>query len=81
MEERRLKLDSRGRLYIPPEIREEIGDTVILRRTSKGFLLTRGRSSDFLEEFNKIIACEPPRTGKPENWSPKKIKSIWRKPR
>jgi bifunctional DNA-binding transcriptional regulator/antitoxin component of YhaV-PrlF toxin-antitoxin module len=81
MEEIKLKLDSKGRLYIPPEIREEIGDTVILRRTSKGFLLTKGSSSNFLEEFRKVIISEPPRTGNPENWSPKKIKTIWEKSR
>lgn len=80
MEEVRLKIDSKGRLYIPPHIREQIGDTVTLKKTSKGFLISPGKRSDFLEEFRKTITSEPPRTGKPENWAPSKMKSIWGAP-
>jgi len=39
-----------------------------------------GKSVNFIEEFRKIIASEPPRTGKPENWPPSKMKAIWGKP-
>ncbi|MEM2889597.1 MAG: hypothetical protein QXR42_09045 [Candidatus Bathyarchaeia archaeon] len=77
MEHVHLKIDSKGRLYIPPEIREQIGDNAILKKTSEGFLLMPGQSTNFLDEFRKIIASEPIRTGKPENWSPSKMKSIW----
>ena len=81
MDEVRLKLDSKGRLYIPRQIREQIGDTVILRKTDEGFLIVRGRSSSFSDEFLRIITSEPPRTGTPENWPPEKMKAIWSRPR
>jgi len=72
-----LKIDSKGRLYIPPEIREQIGDTAILKKTSEGFLIVPGQSENFMDEFRRVIASEPPRTGKPENWPPSKMKAIW----
>lgn len=37
MEEFYVKVDSKGRLYLPAEVREQIGDTVILRRVDGGF--------------------------------------------
>ena len=77
LEQFHLKIDSKGRLCIPPEIREQIGDSAILKKTSEGFLLMPDQPTNFLDEFRKIIASEPPRTGKPENWSPSKMKSIW----
>jgi DNA-binding transcriptional regulator/RsmH inhibitor MraZ len=77
MEELRLRLDSKGRLYLPQYIREEIGDTVILRRTEEGFLIIRGQASGFLDEFFRVITSEPQRTGKPENWPPERMKAIW----
>jgi bifunctional DNA-binding transcriptional regulator/antitoxin component of YhaV-PrlF toxin-antitoxin module len=79
LEQVHLKIDSKGRLCIPPEIREEIGDTAILKKTSEGYLLIPGEPTDFLEEFRKIITSKPRRTGKPENWSPAKMKAIWSK--
>jgi hypothetical protein len=33
-----------------------------------------GKPTNFMEEFRKVIASEPPRTGKPENWPPSKMK-------
>ncbi len=72
-----LKLDSKGRLYLPPEIREQIGDTVILKRTGEGFLILPGEPRDFLEEFRRVISSRPPRTGEPENWTPQKMKAVW----
>jgi len=80
LEEVHLKIDSKGRLYIPPHIREQVGDIVILKKTSKGFLISPGKHTDFLKEFRKTIASKPRRTGKPENWAPSKMKSIWRTP-
>jgi len=77
LEQVHLKIDSKGRLCIPPEIREQIGDTATLKKTPEGFLIVPGKPANFLDEFRKIIASEPPRTGKPENWPPSKMKSIW----
>ncbi len=72
-----LKMDSKGRICLPPDIRDEMGDTVIATRTPKGILITAGRRRGFIEEFNKVIATEPERTGEPENWPPEKMKDIW----
>jgi DNA-binding transcriptional regulator/RsmH inhibitor MraZ len=77
MDEVQLKIDSKGRLYIPTDIREQIGDTAILKKTSEGFLIVPGKPRDFMEEFRKVITSEPPRTGKPENWPPSKMKAVW----
>ena len=77
MEQFQLKIDSKGRICIPPEIREQIGDTAILKKTSEGFLIMPGQARNFIDEFRKVIASEPPRTGKPENWPPSKMKAMW----
>ena len=74
-----VKIDSKGRFCIPAEIREEIGDTVTLKKTPEGYLIVPGKREDFLEEFKKVITSKHRRTGKPENWSPEKMKSIWSK--
>lgn len=77
MEHITLKIDSKGRLCIPAEIREEIGDTATLKKTSEGYLIIPGKQENFLNEFQKVIKSKHKRTGKPENWSPEKMKSIW----
>ena len=69
-------MDSKGRILLPREVREELGDVVILERAEGGFVLRRGSSRDFLEEFKRVITAEPPRTGEPENWLPSKMKKI-----
>jgi DNA-binding transcriptional regulator/RsmH inhibitor MraZ len=71
------KMDAKGRICLPPDIREEMGDTVIATRTSKGILITAGRRRGFIEEFNRVMATEPKRTGEPENWPPEKMKDVW----
>jgi len=78
MEEVHLKLDSKGRLCIPPQIREQIGNTVTLKKTTDGFIIIPGTEVNFLEEFQKVISSEPKRKGKPKLTSPKEMKSIWR---
>jgi DNA-binding transcriptional regulator/RsmH inhibitor MraZ len=78
LEQVHLKMDSKGRLCIPSQIREEIGETAILRKTPEGYLLLPGKPADFIEEFRKVISSEPKRKGKPKLTSPKEMKSIWR---
>ncbi len=74
----RLRVDSKGRISIPAEVREEVGEVAVLRRTPAGFLIAPGgRKGDFFQEFREAILSEPPRTGKPENWPPSRIKGIW----
>jgi bifunctional DNA-binding transcriptional regulator/antitoxin component of YhaV-PrlF toxin-antitoxin module len=80
MEQVNLKVDSKGRICIPAEIREQIGGTATLKKTSDGYLLLPGKQKDAIEELHKIITSKHRRTGKPENWSPEKMKSIWSKP-
>ncbi|MEM2954098.1 MAG: hypothetical protein QXU21_07510 [Candidatus Bathyarchaeia archaeon] len=77
MGEVHLKIDSKGRLYIPADVREQIGDIVTLKKTREGFLIVSGKPRNFMEEFRKVIASEPPRTGEPENWPPSKMKNVW----
>ena len=78
MEQIHLKVDSKGRICIPSQIREEIGDTAILKKTSEGYLIIPGKPRDFLEEFRKVISAEPKRKGKPRLVSPEEMKSVWR---
>ena len=77
--EKVVKVDSKGRICIPAEIREEIGDTATIKKTPEGYLLIPGKRQDAVEELSKIINSKHRRTGKPENWSPEKMKSIWSK--
>jgi bifunctional DNA-binding transcriptional regulator/antitoxin component of YhaV-PrlF toxin-antitoxin module len=79
LEQAHLKIDSKGRLCIPPEIREQIGATATLKKTPEGYLIVPGKPVDFLEEFRKVISTEPKRKRKPKLISPQEMKSIWRK--
>ena len=73
-----IKKDTEGRFYLPAKIRKELGNTLTLKKTPKGYLLT---SKQYVanEELRKIITSKHHRTGKPENWSPEKMKCIWGK--
>jgi len=73
-----VKIDSKGRICIPAEIREEIGDTATLKKTPKGYLIVPGKQEDFREEFIKLITSEPKRKGKPKLATPEEMKSMWR---
>jgi len=72
----RLKVDSKGRIHLPREVSEEVGDVVILEKTDQGFVLKPGELADFLKEIKEVITSEPSRTGKPENWLPSRMKTI-----
>jgi DNA-binding transcriptional regulator/RsmH inhibitor MraZ len=78
MEEVHLKIDSKGRLCLPAEIREQVGETAILKRTHEGYLIVPGKKIDFQEEFRKIINSEPKRRGKPKLACPKEMKTVWK---
>ena len=73
-----LKIDSKGRMCIPAEIREQIGNTATLKKTPQGFLIVPGKPENFLEEFKKLITSEPKRKGKPKLATPEEMKSVWR---
>jgi bifunctional DNA-binding transcriptional regulator/antitoxin component of YhaV-PrlF toxin-antitoxin module len=73
-----VKMDSKGRICIPAEIREEIGDTATIKKTTKGYLIVPGKREDFREEFIKLITSEPKRKGKPKLATPEEMKSMWR---
>lgn len=72
-----VKLDSRGRVSIPSELREALGGVVTLEQTKDGILLTPAKARISKREFRNIIMSEPKRTGKPENWPPSRMKRIW----
>jgi bifunctional DNA-binding transcriptional regulator/antitoxin component of YhaV-PrlF toxin-antitoxin module len=74
-----VKVDAKGRIRIPAEIRGEIGDAVIFKKTPQGYLLVPGKERDAHERLVQIINSKHHRTEKPENWSPEKMKSIWSK--
>jgi len=73
-----LKVDSKGRVVLPKEVRDELGDRLILEKRGKGFLILPGKGREFLDEFKVVMSSEPKRKGKPENWGPSKIKSTWK---
>jgi DNA-binding transcriptional regulator/RsmH inhibitor MraZ len=73
-----LKIDSKGRICLPTEIREQIGNTATLKKTAQGFLIIPGKREDFLEEFKKLITSEPKLNGKPRLATPEEMKSVWR---
>lgn len=79
MEIARVKMDLKGRIRITPEMREGLGVTVVLKKTPGGiFVSPGGGAPDFLEEYRAMLISDPPRTGQPENWSPEKMKAIWK---
>ncbi len=78
MDEAIVKVDSKGRICVPPDFREELGGVVILRKTRKGILLSPGKDRNFTDEFRKAILSEPRRTGIPENPPAREMKAIWK---
>jgi bifunctional DNA-binding transcriptional regulator/antitoxin component of YhaV-PrlF toxin-antitoxin module len=81
------KVDSKGRIILPREIHEMLGDVVELERAGKEKVLLSktkrvriekgtGRAKGN-EDLMKLLDKEPRRTGKPENPSPNEMKSIW----
>lgn len=77
MQARQVRIDSKGRISIPSELRESIGETVTVRLTDEGILIASENASTFEERFRSVILSDPERTGRPENWSPNRMKRIW----
>jgi len=76
------RIDSKGRILLPPGLRSELdlepGDSVSLKRTRVGLVVTPARKRDYLSKFRELIETPPKRTGKPRNPSPSKMKKIWK---
>jgi bifunctional DNA-binding transcriptional regulator/antitoxin component of YhaV-PrlF toxin-antitoxin module len=73
-----VKVDSKGRICIPAEMRDKIGKIAVIKNTPQGILITPGKREDFIKAFNKLITSEPKRKGKPKLATPKEMKSVWR---
>jgi bifunctional DNA-binding transcriptional regulator/antitoxin component of YhaV-PrlF toxin-antitoxin module len=71
-----LRVDSKGRICLPAEIREKIGGSVTIKETDQGYLITHIEKGNFIESFNKMITSEPKRKAKPKLATPQEMKSI-----
>lgn len=72
-----LKVDSKGHICLPAEIRKELGSNVTLKKTTIGYLLVPDKQAQFQEEFRELIHRKHRRTGKPTFPSPAEMKKIW----
>lgn len=75
------KLDSKGRIILPQEIRKIVGDVVESRPIGNNSVILKRADVRVSRrkkevEFFKQNDIEPKRTGKPENPTPKEMKSI-----
>jgi len=77
------KLDAKGRVSLPKEIREVVGDVVEMKTIGNNSVLLQradiriNKRKNETVDFVKLNDKEPKRTGKPENPTPKEMKSIW----
>jgi len=78
-----VKVDSKGRIVIPPEVRRELQTdhhrSLLIRRTPVGYILERGKGETFFERFRKLISSEPERTGKPLNLPASRARRVGKK--
>jgi AbrB family looped-hinge helix DNA binding protein len=76
------KIDSKGRILLPPALRSELdlepGDTVSLKKTREGVIVTRSGKADYLSKLKQMLDTPPSRLGKPSNPTPSKMKKIWK---
>ena len=49
-----VKIDSKGRICIPAELREVLGDTATIKKTPEGILLIPGQTRGFPRRIQKI---------------------------
>jgi len=78
LQTKQVKVDSKGRISIPAEFRDSVGNVVTLRRTDEGIVIAPAEASTLEQYFRRVISSEPERTGKPENWPAAKMKRIWK---
>ena len=76
--EKLVRVDDKGRVRIPREFMEDIGESVVVKKTREGLLILPGEEQDFLGEFTKLIKSEPKRIGKPRNPPPARMKHVWK---
>jgi AbrB family looped-hinge helix DNA binding protein len=72
------KIDSKGRILLPPSLRDQLGlepGDVVSLKPMKGSVLLTG---DYASKFKRMLATPPTRLGKPSNVSPSKMKKIWK---
>ncbi len=39
----KVRVDSKGRILLPKEVREELGDVILIEKTDEGYILKRVR--------------------------------------
>ncbi len=78
------KIDSKGRILLPQALRDEFdlepGDSLMIRSTRSGLVMSptkKGRREDVMSRFREMLKTPPSRYGKPENWSPARMKKLW----
>ncbi len=71
-----VKIDSEGRIILPQQVQKELGNTITLKKTPKGYLLT---SKQYVanEKLRKLLNSPIRRTGTPHLATPEEMKSIW----
>ncbi len=74
-----VKVDSKGRILLPPSLRDELdlepGDVVSLKRTKAGVALARSGKTDYMSRFRKMPETPPKRLGEPLNPGPKQAQN------
>ena len=76
-------VDSKNRILLPKDIREKLrikpGTVLKIIEIEGGFkvVVTGKRRVDEVERINQVLLAKPRRTGEPENWDPRRMKSIW----
>jgi AbrB family looped-hinge helix DNA binding protein len=73
-------LDDRGRIVLPREVADELGlgkgDSVIFQKRGEEYVVGRGRSGR--GRLEEIMDWNPPRSGKPDEVTPRDMKEIWK---
>jgi bifunctional DNA-binding transcriptional regulator/antitoxin component of YhaV-PrlF toxin-antitoxin module len=77
------KVDSKGRVSLPREIQDIVGNMVEITPVGKDSAIIQrakrpgGGKKNKMREFAKLLDKDPRRTGNPQNPSTDEMKSIW----